>query len=99
MELHSALLKSPEHANNLLPWEELEFWHALAPLAVAPHRWVGILELKRIERAAVAAKARSHTLIDEILQDVEIKVDKGRVFVGFLQTSWVVGHREAVNCI
>src|SRR5438874_538617 len=43
------------------------------------------------------AQRGSNAFIDVVLQDIEVKVDEGCVFVRLLQTARIVGHREAVD--
>src|SRR5437899_1826861 len=43
------------------------------------------------------AQCASNTFIDVVLQDIEVKVDKGCVFVRLLETAGIVWHRESVD--
>lgn len=61
--------------------------------------WICILKLKRVQGPRVATKTRSHTFVNEVLQNVEIEIDQGRIFVRLLQATRVVRHWEAVDCV
>src|SRR5690554_1685522 len=67
------------------------------PSSVPALRRVGVLKLECVQGLRVATETRSHSLVDEVLQDVEIEIDQGRVFVCLLQATRIVRHREAVD--
>ena len=99
VELHASLLEAPENADNLFPGKKLDFCHAVPPLSVPALCWICILKLKRVQGPRVATKTRSHTFVNEVLQNVEIEIDQGRVLVRLLQATRVMRHREAVDRI
>src|SRR5690606_15291984 len=90
---------SHERSRRPVLWERVGFLPCCSPLSVPTLRRIGVLQLKRIQCARVAAETRTHTLVDEVLQNIEVEIDQRGIFMRLLQAAWVMGNWKTVDRI
>src|SRR5690606_32817224 len=94
-------LPAGSHEGSLRPvlWVRVGLLPYCPPLSVPTLRRIGVLQLKRIQCGRVAAETRTHTLVDEVLQNIEVEIDQRRIFMRLLQAAWVMGNWKTVDRI